>query len=492
MNGMDYQSMNAFQKALYKVKSFFVGIPKVLFAFFFAIGNSFYNFGKRFADGDFATKLSYIIMGFGNAVRGQIIKGILFLVAEVAYVAYMITFGWQYISEMLSLGTVHRKIIETVLDTEKGTRIDVTLADASNSMLIMLFGLLTLFITIAFFAIYVVSTKSAAQVEKTVKSGKKPISFIQECKELLDSRFHCTMLTFPSILVGVFTVVPLIFMILIAFTSFDSFHQHPASSFQWVGLENFHSIFGGNAKKAATFISLTKWTFIWAIFATFTNYIAGMIVALMINKKGIRFKPFFRTLFVLSVAVPQFVTLLLMRQMLNKSGIINQAFMNFGWIQHEIPFLTETLTARITVILVNMWVGIPYTILITSGILMNIPEELYESAKIDGASPVVTFFKITLPYMLFVTTPYLITQFIGNINNFNVIYLLTAGEPTTTDLYNAGNTDLLVTWLFKLSLDKNNYNLAAAVGILVFVVCAGVSLLTYNFSNSAKNEEEFS
>jgi len=487
---MDYESMNAFQKVLYKIKSFFVGIPRVLFAFFFGIGNALYKYGKRFKDGDPAVKLSYIVMGFGNAVRGQVIKGILFLLAQIAYIFYMITFGWQYISEMFTLGTVHRSIIEMV-DTGK-TRTSATLATASNSMLIMLFGLLTLFITVAFVAVYIISTKSAFKAMQTVKEGKKPAKFIDELKELLDSKFHCTMLTFPSLLVGIFTVIPLIFMILIAFTSFDSYHQHPGFSFQWVGLENFYDIFGGNAKKASTFLSLTKWTLIWAVFATFTNYIAGMIVALMINKKGIRFKSFFRTMFVLSVAVPQFVTLLLMRQMLNKYGIINELLTTFGWIQTEVPFLTDALTARITVIVVNMWVGIPYTILITSGILMNIPEELYESAKIDGATPVVTFFKITLPYMLFVTTPYLITQFIGNINNFNVIYLLTAGQPTNLNLYNAGDTDLLVTWLFSLSLNKNNYNLAAAVGILVFIVCASVSLLTYNFSNSAKNEEEFS
>ena len=122
---------------------------------------------------------------------------------------------------------------------------------------------------------------------------------------------------------------------------------------------------------------------------------------------------------------------------------------------------------------------------------MNIPQELYESARIDGAGPVVMFFKITMPYMLFVTAPYLITQFVGNINNFNVIYLLSAGGPLSTEMYYAGETDLLITWLYKLALDQNMYNLASAIGIIVFVVCAVFSLLTYNFSGSVKREEEF-
>ena len=123
---------------------------------------------------------------------------------------------------------------------------------------------------------------------------------------------------------------------------------------------------------------------------------------------------------------------------------------------------------------------------------MNIPADLYESATIDGAGPVRSFFSITLPYMLFVTTPYLITSFVGNINNFNVIYLLTSNLQNSNDLYKAGHTDLLVTWLFKLTMTEHDYNLAAAIGILVFIVCATISLLTFNLTKSAKNEEEFS
>ena len=144
------------------------------------------------------------------------------------------------------------------------------------------------------------------------------------------------------------------------------------------------------------------------------------------------------------------------------------------------------------VLVINLWIGVPFTILSASGILMNIPEELYESARIDGAGPVVTFVKITMPYMLFVMTPALIQQFIGNINNFNVIYFLTAGGPDNPEMYNAGDTDLLVTWLYKLTVDKADYSLAATIGILVFVFCATLSLITFNMTKSAKNEEEFS
>ena len=118
----------------------------------------------------------------------------------------------------------------------------------------------------------------------------------------------------------------------------------------------------------------------------------------------------------LAIAVPQFVSLLVMKNVLAEAGPVNVLLMELGWITDPLPFLTDPLWARITVIIVDLWIGIPYTMLIVSGILMNIPEDLYEAARIDGASPFVMFTKITMPYVLFVTTPYLITQFIGNIN----------------------------------------------------------------------------
>jgi arabinogalactan oligomer/maltooligosaccharide transport system permease protein len=130
--------------------------------------------------------------------------------------------------------------------------------------------------------------------------------------------------------------------------------------------------------------------------------------------------------------------------------------------------------------------------LITTGILMNIPADLYESARIDGANGFQMFKSITLPYMLFVTGPYLLTQFTGNLNNFNVIYLLSGGRPKSTALTGgAGYTDLLVTWLYKLTMDETNYAMAAVIGIMVFVVTAVISVVVYNMLPSVKDEEGF-
>ena len=214
-------------------------------------------------------------------------------------------------------------------------------------------------------------------------------------------------------------------------------------------------------------------------------------MAIIINQKRVKFQKLWRTLFVITIAVPQFVSLMLLSKFLLDEGPLNGLLLQLGWIKHYIPFLTDGLIAKITVIVVNLWVGIPYTMLICTGILMNIPQNLYEASLIDGASPVKQFTSITMPYMLQVTTPYLITQFVGNINNFNVIYLLTGGDPKTLGLYQAGETDLLVTWLYKLTVSEKNYALASTIGIIIFVITAVVSLIAYNNAKAVKEEEQF-
>jgi len=173
-------------------------------------------------------------------------------------------------------------------------------------------------------------------------------------------------------------------------------------------------------------------------------------------------------------------------------GLINTNLMKWGWISSPLPFWTDPVWARVTIIVINIWIGIPYLMLIATGILMNIPADLYESARIDGANAFQMYRKITLPYMLFVTGPYLLTSFTGNINNFNVIFLLSGGKPLSLELASsAGHTDLLITWLYKMTVNETNYKLAAVIGILVFIVTAVINLIVYNLIPSVKNEEDF-
>ena len=438
-----------------------------------------------FTEGDVFTRLSALIMGLGNLRRGQVIKGLLFMGFEALFFYFHTTFGWKYLKDFGTLGVNQQgRVWDEAAQIYRRVQGD-------NSMLILLFSVLALATIVPFVAIWAINMKSALHVQKQAEAGVKPNSFLTDLKTMLDERFHITLLTLPMLALFAFTVLPTIFMILIAFTNFDKNHQPPGHLFTWVGMTNVTDVFWGDALKSNTFFGILGWTLVWAVFATFTNYIFGMILAMMINKKGIRFKKFWRTIFVITIAVPQFVSLLLVSKMFTDTGVVNVLLQQWGWVDGPIPFITDPTLARILVIVVNLWVGIPYTMLMTTGILMNIPADLYESAAIDGAGPVRQFVSITLPYMLFVTAPQMITTFVGNINNFNVIYLLTTGGPLTLEYYQAGKTDLLVTWLYKLTVNEQNYSLASTIGIFIFLIVSSLSLIVYNMTGSVKKEDEF-
>ena len=478
------------KRAGYKFRLFFALLPGKIKAFFVKIGLFFKNFaigvvnwfkfiGVTFAHGDWKTKVSYFIMGFGSILRKQFMRGLLFLFFEIIFILYMIKFGGPYLSRLYILGTEG-----STMDPATGT-----VVYGENSFNILLYGVLTLFFIVAFIYTWYLNIKQNKINEDILKDEKKLATAKDDLRALVDENFHKTLLALPTLGILIFTVLPIFFMILVAFTNYDKNHTPPLNLFGWVGFDNFGQLFswtnGGGAQFSATFGQVLLWTLIWAFFATFTNYFLGMGVAMLINKKGIKLKKLWRTILVFSIAIPQFISILFVSNMFKADGIVNTLFGT------NINFWGDPWLARITVIIINIWIGVPYLMLVVTGILMNIPADLYESANIDGANAFQQYTKITLPYMLFITGPYLLTSFTGNMNNFNVIYLLTGGGPSSSDLYKAGKTDLLITWLFNLAINDSDYKLAAVIGIMVFIVVAGLSLIVYNLIPSTRNEEGF-
>lgn len=436
--------------------------------------------------GGTGTKLSMLVMGLGNMMHKQVLKGLLFLAIEAAYLVFMFTNGFHCLAMLPGLGSVEQEEVwNEALQIYEYTQGD-------NSVLILLYGVATILLTLLMVYIWRETLKSAYYVECLDKAGRHINTFKEDLKTLLHENVHKLLMTPSLTFIFGLTVLPLIFMICMAFTNYSKLDNHLVL-FDWVGLENFRTLFDSSSILGSTFWSVLAWTLVWAFFATFTNYIFGMILALVINRDGTRAKGFWRFCFVLSCAVPSFVSLLIMRTMLQPNGAVNVLLRNLGWIAADssLPFFTDPTWARVTVIVINIWVGVPYTLLQLTGVLQNIPKELYEAARVDGANAVQIFGKITLPYMLYITTPYLIATFTGNVNNFNIIYLLSGGDPVTNLASTAGSTDLLVTWLYKLTIDKQYYNVGAVIGILTFVILAIGALLTYRNSKSYKEDGGF-
>ena len=503
---------------LCSIPRFFVNLGKAIGKFFvnlvLGIKNGACDIGYTFVKGNWAVKLSFLIFGMGNLYYGQILRGLLFLLFELIFIVFMfVPFGsnavgtgvyWLQKGQWFQTGST--------VGTEQGyiDKVEVipgfggvdTWIPGDDSVKVMLYGLLTIIFIIAFIWTWRLQVKQCRICMDITAKGKKVKSGKDDLKSLVDDQFHKTLLALPTMGILFFTVLPIIYMVLIAFTNYDFNHDGYANLFSWVGLENFNQLLDfGEGGMGATFGEILSWTLIWAFFATFSNYFLGMFVALMINKKGIKIKKFWRTVLVMTIAIPQFVSLLYVSHLFDSSGIIGKLLLDWNLIPqsmrdaHQYSLWQNPTTAKILVIVINIWIGIPHIMLMATGILMNIPQDMYESSKIDGATGVQQYTKITLPYMLFVTGPYLLTSFVGNLNNFNVIYLLSGGGPDKGLAGGAtvGHTDLLITWLYKMTVDtaEQKYYLGSIIGIMVFVVVAVLSLVVYNIIPSTKSEEDF-
>ena len=517
LNDLDYLKLNKFQAFLYNLKLFFCAIPlwlkklglSILGLFKncgIAIKNEFLDIATTFTKGNWAVKLSFLIFGFGNFYYGQIMRGILFLVFEIVFFGYMFVpsgglywlnkGNWFQVGK--TVGTVQGGFkYDPIYDTDVWVKGD-------DSVKVMLYGLLTIIFIVAFVYTWRLQVKQCRICMNITASGKKVKSGKDDLRSLLDDQFHKTMLSLPLAGILAFTVLPIIYMVLVAFTSYDAAHDGYSNLFSWVGLEHFNELLDfGKGGLGLAFGEILSWTLMWAFFATFTNYFLGMFVAIMINKKGIKFKKFWRTVLVMTIAIPQFVSLLYVAKLFDSTGILGKIIYNFlpqSMISaNQLSLWQNPISAKILLIVLNIWVGIPYIMLMATGILMNIPQDLYESSKIDGASAWQQYSRITLPYMMFVMGPYLLTSFVGNLNNFNVIYLLTQNNQLiNTEIGTAGGvsvtyTDLLITWLYKMTLNsaETKYYMASIIGILVFIVVAVLSLIVYNVIPSTKNEEDY-
>lgn len=419
-------------------------------------------------------KASMIVMGTGQLMYHQWIKGFLYLAVLIAAILYFILTGVSDVIGFFTLGTVEA-------DPWLGTLGD-------DSVIMLLRGLFSFLVMIAVVLVYRSNVKDIVECDKKVHMGKELPAFGKAVGIFLDRKFYIVALALPVAGVLVFQVIPIVFMILIAFTNYGG-DIVPPKLVDWIGIGNFTKILALSDIKN-TFFKILGWNLIWAVASTFLNYFGGLGLALLLNKECVKGKKFWRAFPILAYAVPGFITLLAFKFMFSYGGPINYYITSAGGNAVGFLDIDAGIKAKLIGLFVNAWISIPTSMLLATGILSNMNTDLYEAASIDGATKWKQFVKITLPFIIFSTTPVLITSFIGNFNNFGVFYFLRGGLYMD-GYFLASDTDLLINWLYNLSIDNNYYGIGAAVSLIIFIITSVISLTVYVRSSAYRKEDTF-
>ena len=270
-------------------------------------------------------------------------------------------------------------------------------------------------------------------------------------------------------LILLLSVIPMVYNIYISTTNMSLYHYF---DYEFVGLENYRLIF---TSPVSDFEKVAVWNAIYALLSIGLPFVIGVTAAGSLKRIPQNAVIFTLPIIILPWVIPAFITVLIWKGLFNYHfGLINLVLSSFRL--PDIPWLLSQASARFAVVLVSVWLGVPFMTLLAYGVLYTIPDGVYEAARIDGASSSRTFVSITLPLVFRRMLPVLILGFSAAFNNFTVIYLLTAGGPMNPEnIGGAGATDIIISHIFTLTLMSRRYGLAAAYAVIVFLVVALVT-----------------
>ncbi len=525
-------------------------IHKLFFAVFKGVGDFFASIprARRENPSSFKRGLSSLFLpGLGQLKNGQWYKGVpilailvLFLLIEFISGNYIYAPGeianypaeenlyffrdyggiftrgiWGFFTlGALVAGDVYRG--EPIVTED--ARLDWMMAD--NSRTLMGEGVIVLVFMAFFLAIWAFSVRDAYITHIKLRAGMEIERFKKWIRNVWDDYFAYIIIIPGAALLVLFTLMPFLFSFMVGFTNYDAAISLRANLIEWHGLTTFREVFGAEPGFRDFFITTLGWTTFYAIVSSITVYVMGFIQAMVIESRPIVGKRVWRLILILPWAVPGMVALLVFSNIFDASdGLLNQilsrhdlldttrtilrfeffpfdrfAFFDDIWLVRDRVGDIEWFThhenanlARLIIILVNLWMGYPYFMLLITGVLGTIPSELYEAADIDGGSANQKFRFITFPWVLRATAPVIITTFTFNFNNFGVIYFFTGGGPAypRAEVPQAligiepGKTDILISWIYTMAFesgDHDTYNLAAVYSIMVFVLIAFVSI----------------
>nr|WP_275583769.1 MULTISPECIES: sugar ABC transporter permease [unclassified Mammaliicoccus] len=406
-----------------------------------------------------------IIPGIGQFYNKRYIKGSIFIVFFISFMSVFYQFMNIGFWGLFTLGTVPK------LDDSR-----VLLAQGIISLLLIAFA------TTLYVVNLIDAYRNADQYNKgfEIKNSKGRIT------ATWDKTFPYLLIS-PGIFLLIFVVVfPLLFMCFLAFTNYNLYNAPPRHLLEWVGFDNFKSLVTVPIWKT-TFFSVLTWTIVWTLVATTLQIALALLLAIIVNHPLIRFKKLIRTVLILPWAVPSFVTILIFAAIFNDDfGSINNDILQplFGFAP---AWLNDPFWAKIAIILIQVWLGFPFVFALFTGVLQSISSDWYEAADMDGASSWQKFRNITFPHILFATAPLLIMQYAGNFNNFNLIYLFNKGGPPVSG-QNAGSTDILISWVYRLTFDMQNYNMAATISLIIGVFIAIIAFLQFRKTSTFKDE----
>lgn len=410
--------------------------------------------------------------GLGQLLNGQPLKALFFFFGTLFN--YLVAIPYA-----MGEGNYRGEGIKGLITlAEGGKRLD-------RSIIFMIEGILSIVLLLIAAAIFILAFKDTRKVEKKKSQGIRPHNRFETLQFLSEGGFPY-LVSLPALLLILFIViVPILTTIFISFTNYDPQHQ---SKFVWTGLLNYKQIVLGQGMAGGPFWLILGWTLIWTLCATSLAIFIGFFFALVLNQDRIRGKKFFRTVYLLPWAVPAFITIMFFSIMLAPGGPLTELIN--GVFGTALNVKNSTWGTRIALILLQGWLGSSYIFLLSTGVLQGISHELYEAAEIDGATGLQRTFKITIPLVLYQTAPLMVGQYTFNFNNFSIIYLFNGGGPFNPTKYGnlAGSSDLLISYIYKLTIEKQYQGMGAAITLLVSIALMFFAWIGFRNSKAFREE----
>ena len=414
--------------------------------------------------------VTFLIPGLAQLINKQYVKAIIMFFATI-YIYFMA------IPYALGYGNYRGDGVAGLITlAAEGGRLD-------RSIIFMIEGILAIFLLLIGIFLMFICFKDANKVEKDTIKGTRYKTWIETKQTVFEDGFPYLVLS-PAAIITIFIVcIPVVTTILLAFTGMGPDTQ---AKFGWEALKNYKMIFLGEGMIGSIFWRILGWTIVWTIGATTLAIALGFILAIVLNNDRVKGKVLFRSIYLLPWAVPAFISILFFSILFaDGSTVVNSLREVFG---PNFSIKNDPFVIRLTLICIQAWLGSAYIFLLSTGVLQSINAELYEAADIDGATSFKKLTKITVPLVLFQTAPLLVGQYTFNFNNFSIIALFNNGGPFDPSKYGnlAGSSDLLISYIFKLTMDKQYQAIGATITVIISIALMVIAYIGYRNTDAFK------